>query len=234
MPEPAKKKPTPGGSSPRRASATKKAPAKKAAGSSPRATRKAAKKSVSPARLWAGRILRGGIIALILALVVGTAGGAVAYSQTRLPDPNAAFQANTSFVYWRDGQTKMGNCSVQNRQSRDYDKMPQAMKDAAVAAENRTFWTDRGISITGMVRAAWTIVRGGDMQGGVQGRKAAWRGAEVCVGPDLTRVDVLNVMAPERVGQVRRAAHLAPAQHPSLAQQQQAAAACASGQGGMG
>ncbi len=40
------------------------------------------------------------------------------------------------------------------------------MKQAAVAAENRTFWTDQGISIRGMVRAAWTIARGGDVQGG--------------------------------------------------------------------
>ena len=35
-----------------------------------------------------------------------------------------------------------------------------------VAAENRDFWTDQGISIRGMFRAAWVIVRGGDLQGG--------------------------------------------------------------------
>jgi membrane peptidoglycan carboxypeptidase len=40
------------------------------------------------------------------------------------------------------------------------------MKQAAVAAENRTFWTDKGISIRGMIRAAWKIARGGDVQGG--------------------------------------------------------------------
>lgn len=156
MAEPTKKKtPASTGSSPKpgakRSSATKQS----SATTKPRATRR-----------WAARLLRGGIIALVLALIVGTAGVAVAYQQTKLPDPNAAFQANTSFVYWRDGQTKMGNFSVQNRQSLAYDKMPQSIKDAAVAAENRTFWTDRGISITGMIRAAWTIVRGGDMQGG--------------------------------------------------------------------
>ena len=40
------------------------------------------------------------------------------------------------------------------------------MKQAIVAAENRTFWTDRGISIRGMIRAGWAIVRGQDLQGG--------------------------------------------------------------------
>ena len=35
-----------------------------------------------------------------------------------------------------------------------------------MAAENRSFWTDKGISIRGMVRAAWKIARGGDVQGG--------------------------------------------------------------------
>ncbi|MCL2465356.1 MAG: penicillin-binding protein [Micrococcales bacterium] len=40
------------------------------------------------------------------------------------------------------------------------------MKDALVAAEDRTFWTNRGISVPGMVRAAWNIVRGGDIQSG--------------------------------------------------------------------
>ena len=40
------------------------------------------------------------------------------------------------------------------------------MKQAIVAAENRTFWTDRGISIRGMIRAGWAIVRGEELQGG--------------------------------------------------------------------
>ena len=39
------------------------------------------------------------------------------------------------------------------------------MKQAIVAAENRTFWTDHGISIRGMFRAAWAIARGGDAAG---------------------------------------------------------------------
>ena len=61
---------------------------------------------------------------------------------------------------------ELGNFAIQNRIPLTFDKMPETMKQAAVAAENRSFWTDKGISIRGMVRAAWTIARGGDVQGG--------------------------------------------------------------------
>lgn len=40
------------------------------------------------------------------------------------------------------------------------------MKDAIVAGENRSFWTDPGISVPGMVRAALSVVRGEDVVGG--------------------------------------------------------------------
>ncbi|GAB3623691.1 hypothetical protein GCM10027418_17750 [Mariniluteicoccus endophyticus] len=126
----------------------------------------ASKPKKTGTRAWLTRALKFGVIGLCLSLLLGTGAIALAYNQTKLPDPNAEFQANTSFVYWRDGTTKMGNFSSQNRQSIDYEKMPQAIKDATIAAENRTFWSDRGISVSGMVRAAWTIARGGELQGG--------------------------------------------------------------------
>ncbi|OYO18567.1 penicillin-binding protein [Enemella dayhoffiae] len=106
------------------------------------------------------------LIAGLVTGIAGVVGVAWAYQRTEIPDPNAEFQSNTSYVYFRDGETRMGNFMIQNRQSIDYDKMPASIKDAVVAAENRTFWTDRGISIPGMIRAAFTIAKGGEMQGG--------------------------------------------------------------------
>ena len=44
--------------------------------------------------------------------------------------------------------------------------MPQVMKNAVVAAENSTFFSDPGFSLPGMFRGLWTIARGGDVQGG--------------------------------------------------------------------
>ncbi|MDO5500065.1 MAG: transglycosylase domain-containing protein [Propionibacteriaceae bacterium] len=128
------------------------------------ATRKAEGSAV-PGRRWSVRALKGVTVGLLIAMIAGVIGIGVVYTTIDIPDPNAEFRANTSFVTYADG-SQMGNFAIQNRQSIPYDQMPQSMKDAAIAAENRTFWSDRGISVTGMVRAAITIARGGEMQGG--------------------------------------------------------------------
>ncbi len=99
------------------------------------------------------------VLSILLTLgIVGAGALAVAYSTIKLPDPNADFQTNTSFVYYADGKTKIGSFHVQNRQSIDYEQIPQHVKDAIVAAENRTFWTDPGISVTGLFRATLGLV----------------------------------------------------------------------------
>lgn len=132
---------------------------------SARAAKGRSGKGVGPVRRWLVRILKGATVAVLLAMIAGVVGIGVVYSTTDIPDPNADFQANTSFVTYRDG-SQMGNFAIQNRQSIAYEDMPQTMKDAAIAAENRTFWQDRGISVSGMIRAAFTIASGGEMQGG--------------------------------------------------------------------
>ena len=99
------------------------------------------------------------LVSIMLSLGVVAVGViAVAYSMVKLPDPNSDFQTNTSFVHYADGKTKIGSFQVQNRQSIDYDKIPEDVKNAIVAAENRTFWTDPGISVTGLFRATLGLV----------------------------------------------------------------------------
>ncbi|MBK7822294.1 MAG: penicillin-binding protein [Tessaracoccus sp.] len=110
-----------------------------------------------------------GITALVAFIVVGLSGmGAFffLYATTDLPDPNADFQTNTTFIYYRDGEERLGSLAVQNRQTISYAEMPQLMKDAVVAAENRTFWEDPGFSVTGIARGAFSIATGGELQGG--------------------------------------------------------------------
>ena len=105
-------------------------------------------------------------IVLVVCLVGGAAALGIGYSRTKIPDPNADFTTNTTFVYFDDGKTELSTLAVQNRQSISYDQMPASIRQAVVAAENRTFWTDPGISVPGMLRAALNIVRGGSLQGG--------------------------------------------------------------------
>ena len=110
--------------------------------------------------------LKGLAISLALMLVAGIAVIFIGYTTTKRPNPNADFQTATTGVYYNDGTTRLGSFAIQNRTPLTFEQMPDTMKQAIVAAENRTFWTDKGISIRGMIRAAWAIARGEDLQGG--------------------------------------------------------------------
>jgi membrane peptidoglycan carboxypeptidase len=123
-------------------------------------------KNRTPAQKWTLRILTAVGIITALGLVSGIAIVFIGYTTTRRPDPNADFQTAVSNVYYNDGKSRLGSFAVQNREPLTFDKMPENMTQAIVAAENRTFWTDKGISVRGMLRAAWAIVRGKDLQGG--------------------------------------------------------------------
>ncbi len=105
-------------------------------------------------------------ITVLSLLLIGTAGTFLAYELIKLPDPNADFQSQTTFIYYNDSETKMANLAIQNRIPLEYEEMPEVMKDAVIAAENRTFWTDPGISVAGIVRSGFSILGGGEIQGG--------------------------------------------------------------------
>ena len=130
----------------------------------PQGTR--ARPQQKPGRRWLRRIFITLGALTVLGLISATAVVVIGYTTTTRPDANADFNTATTFVYYNDGKSELGNFAIQNRTPLTFDKMPETMKQATVAAENRTFWTDKGISIRGMVRAAWTIARGGDVQGG--------------------------------------------------------------------
>ncbi|HOB06371.1 MAG TPA: transglycosylase domain-containing protein, partial [Propionibacteriaceae bacterium] len=118
---------------------------------------------------WKRRLMSGLKVGTILALVLallGMGGLVYAYQRTDFPDPNSAFQTEKTTVYYRDGTTQLGSFAEQNRTSIPYDQMPASIKDAVIAAENRDFWTDKGISPSGIMRAAWQILRGKPLQGG--------------------------------------------------------------------
>jgi membrane peptidoglycan carboxypeptidase len=105
---------------------------------------------------------------LLLGLVGGLllAGGLFyVYKTTEIPDPNKDFETQTSFIYYADGKSELGKFATQNRESIPLEQIPQTMQDAVVAAENRTFWTDKGIDPKGIVRAAFSNVRGNSTQG---------------------------------------------------------------------
>jgi len=106
----------------------------------------------------------GGLVGL--GLVLGVGGFAAAYSLTDIPDPNALADAQISTVYYSDGTTEIGDFATRNRQSVTIDQVPLVVQHAVLAAEDRTFYENRGVSPTGIVRALWNNVSGGSQQGG--------------------------------------------------------------------
>src|SRR5215203_3171140 len=112
---------------------------------------------------WTG-ITLGALI--LLGIVGATTTMLMGYASTNVPEPNAEFKTATTLVYYSDGKTELGSFAIQNRQPITLKQMPDNIKQAVVSAENRSFWTDKGVSVRGMTRAGWTILRGGTLQGG--------------------------------------------------------------------
>ena len=120
-------------------------------------------------RHWTLRKAVGVLLAGVGAIVVlGAIAVVVTYEQT--PVPTAALAAtgfSQSVVYSKEG-TLIGRFGSTNRQMLQYNEIPQKMINAVVAAEDRNFFNEGGISPTGMVRAAYEDVTGNDgsLQGG--------------------------------------------------------------------
>ncbi|MEO5651394.1 MAG: transglycosylase domain-containing protein [Marmoricola sp.] len=115
-----------------------------------------------------GRVRRVFRWLLILALVGALVLSGVfffAYQRTTIPDANKAFEAQTSYVYYAGGKAKIGQFAEQNRESIPLADMSQSMQDAVIAAEDRSFYTNKGIDPKGILRAAFSNAKGNSTQG---------------------------------------------------------------------
>jgi membrane peptidoglycan carboxypeptidase len=105
----------------------------------------------------------GTFVVLIAATVV------VAYEQTPVPtEAMAAASFSQSVVYSSDG-TLIGRFGTMNRQMLSYSDLQNSkyLIPAVLAAEDRNFFSEGGVSPTGIVRAAYEDVQGGNsLQGG--------------------------------------------------------------------
>jgi len=78
----------------------------------------------------------------------------IVYRSVDIPDANAEFQTETTHVYYSDGKHEIGTFETQNRESVKLSDVPEAMQQAIIAAEDRSFFTNNGIDIKGIIRAA--------------------------------------------------------------------------------
>ena len=115
-------------------------------------------------RGWRRLLTWQGAVALLAALVLAAFG--IAYALIRVPSPNEVAQAETSIYYFSDGKTEMARQSNINRVSVPLSQVPDNLQHAVLAAEDRGFYENPGVSIMGLGRAVWAAVTGGPTQGG--------------------------------------------------------------------
>ncbi|MEV6972417.1 transglycosylase domain-containing protein [Kitasatospora sp. NPDC093806] len=105
-----------------------------------------------------------GFLTAVLLLAVGAF--AVLYVIVPLPDPNAHAVAQSNIYLYADGTTEIARTGAVNRTEVTIDKIPVTTRQAVVSAEDRTFYQNGGIDLTGMARAGWNTLLGKGMQGG--------------------------------------------------------------------
>ena len=137
---------------------TRKPPAGKNGTSSARRLKKNGKPKM---RLW-----KKFLIAIALIFATGAAVLGIAYAATEVPSPEAVALAQKTTVYYSDGTTPIGSFSGQNREIISCKALPDYVKNAVVASENRSFWSDPGIDLKGIARALFHNVTSGSRQGG--------------------------------------------------------------------
>ena len=116
-------------------------------------------------RWWIGRHrILSAAMALVLVLT-GLGGIYVGYLFSSVPTPAELALPESTTVYYADGSTPMAKLGSENRTLLTYDEMNDAVREAIVAAEDQTFWTNEGIDFKGVLRAAWNNFTGGELQG---------------------------------------------------------------------
>ncbi|MFJ5129482.1 transglycosylase domain-containing protein [Streptomyces sp. NPDC088555] len=90
---------------------------------------------------------------------------AVVYASVDIPDENAEAGRQGTVYYWADG-SQLVSVGAVNRQNVTLADIPGSVENAVIAAENETFYSDPGVSATGIARAAMSMVSGGETQGG--------------------------------------------------------------------
>ncbi len=93
----------------------------------------------------------------------GMLGGTYFLDSVKLTS-DLAFPATTTVLY-SDGSVlaKLGEVT---RYELPYDQIQESVKQAVVASEDQTFWTNEGVDLGSVMRAAWNNFTGGTTQGG--------------------------------------------------------------------
>ncbi|MEU2869329.1 transglycosylase domain-containing protein [Streptomyces olivoreticuli] len=106
------------------------------------------------------------LLAYFVAVIALGAGAFVAlYMYVDVPDGKQEMRLQSN-VYKLDNGTVLARTGQVNREEVTLDKVPDSVKNAVVAAENKNFWNDSGVDIKGTARGIFNTVMGRGKQGG--------------------------------------------------------------------
>ncbi|MFE0104055.1 transglycosylase domain-containing protein [Streptomyces sp. NPDC059009] len=108
------------------------------------------------------RMVLGTFIFVILLCVGGFFAG---YALVDIPPANAAATAQSNVYLYADG-TQLARDGKVNRENVPLSKIPKDMQHAALAAEDRDFYSESAIDPKAMIRAAWNTLTGKGKQSG--------------------------------------------------------------------
>lgn len=112
------------------------------------------------------RILRVLLVSIGTGIVVLAGLFAIAWALTPIPDTTQKqATAQGSVIYYRDGKSVLARQGIDRRKV-ELARVPKHVRDAVIAAENRSFYEDAGVSLKGTGRAVWSTVTGQQLQGG--------------------------------------------------------------------
>ncbi|WP_405861418.1 penicillin-binding protein [Streptomyces sp. NBC_01515] len=112
-----------------------------------------------------GRLLRRLLIAVLLLIASLCTAAVVAYRLTDIPEPHPE-TVTQSTVFVDDKGSYLGRRGPVDRQEVPLSQVPRYVQDAVIAAENRSFRTDDGVSPRAIARAVLASLTGGEHQGG--------------------------------------------------------------------
>jgi membrane peptidoglycan carboxypeptidase len=113
-------------------------------------------------------VRRGVIIGVIAVVVLPIITFAMAYLIVDVPQPGDIRTNQVSTILASDGTTELAKIVPPegNRVDVNIDQVPQHVRAAVMAAEDRDFYTNPGFSFSGFARAVKNNLFGGDTQGG--------------------------------------------------------------------
>ena len=113
----------------------------------------------------------------------------VAYVVITVPQPSDLRTNQVATIFAQDGTTQLARIvpPAGNRTDVTIADIPMHVRYAVLSAEDRSFYTNPGFSVTGTVRAAFTDLTGGSTQGGSTITQQYVKNALVGNGQTLTR-----------------------------------------------